>query len=159
MRKTPLLSAPQATTALVTFVRPRIFFGDGVSIDVWDSERFIGALGPGTLIQYEVEPGEHLFIANAENWSYTSATLLPGKQYYIRANIFPGVMYGRVALGVVSKTDPRIHEWQATLTPMQALPADQQARASKKQEAIRAAVAAFKNGQATFSTLRPEDGL
>jgi hypothetical protein len=159
MQKVPLISAPQANTALVTFVRTSVFFGDGVSMDIWDGERFVGSLGAGTMIQYETEPGGHLFLANAENWSYTSANLLPGKRYFIRANIFPGVGSARVALAAVPKTDPRIEEWQSKLAPMRALPADKQAVESRKQNEIRAAVAAFKAGQVTFGQLRPEDGL
>jgi hypothetical protein len=160
MQKASLVSAPQANTALVTFVRPSIFMGDGVSVDIWDGERFVGVLGAGTLVQYEAEPGEHLFLANAENWSYTTANLLPGRRYFVKANIFPGFGFARVALGVASKTDSRIEEWQSNLTPMHALPADKQAHESKKQNEVRAAVMDFKAGKVTsFSELRPEDGL
>ena len=159
MQTAPLVSAPQANTALVTFVRTSVFFGDGISMDIWDGERFIGALGAGKLVQYETEPGEHLFLANAENWSYTTANLLPGKRYFIKANIFPGIGSGRVALAVVSKTDSRIEEWQSKLKPMRALPADKQALESKKRDEVQAAVMAFKAGKVTFSTLRPEEGL
>jgi hypothetical protein len=161
MQKAPLVSAPQANTALVTFVRPFIFLQDGTSIDIWDGERFIGALEAGTLVQYEVEPGQHLFLTKlgAGSWSYTTANLLPGKRYFIKANIYMGFRSAGVVLGIVSKTDPRIEEWQSKLNPMDALPADKQAVESRKQNEIRAAVMEFKAGKVTFTELRPEDGL
>jgi hypothetical protein len=159
MQRASLVSSPSANTALVTFVRPRVFFGDGVSADIWDGERFVGALGAGTLVQYETQPGEHLLLANAENWSYVTANLLPGKRYVIKANIFPGVFLARVALAPVPKTDARINEWLSTLTPMSAPPAGKQAFESKKQDAIRAAMTQFKAGTVTFGELHPDDGL
>ncbi len=112
MQKVPLVSTPRTNTALVTFVRPSIFFGDGVGVDIWDGERVIGVLGAGKLVQYEAESGKHLFLASAENWSYTTADLLPGRRYFIKANIFPGVLFGRVALSKCRSkdrsTDPRV---------------------------------------------------
>lgn len=159
MQKVALISAPQPNMALVTFVRPAIFFGDGVSFDIWDGEHVIGALGPGTMIQHEAQPGEHLFLANAENWSYTSANLLPGKHYFIKANIFPGIGFARVALGAVPKTDARIEEWLTKLDPKVARLADKQALEAKKQTENRTAIQEFKDGKVTsFSELRAEDG-
>jgi hypothetical protein len=129
-------------------------------MDIWDGERFIGVLGSGTMVQYAAEPGEHLFLGNAENWSYTTANLLPGKRYFIKANVFPGLLFARFALGAVPKTDSRIQEWLSTLTPMTALPADIQAYESKYQNRSRSAVSDFKAGKVTsFSELHPEDGL
>lgn len=161
MQKAPLVSAPQANTALVTFVRPFIFLQDGSSIDIWDGERFIGAIEAGTLVQYEVEPGQHLFLAKIGrcNWSYTTATLLPGKRYFIKVNIYMTFSSGGVVMGIVSKTDSRIEEWQSKLTPMHALPVDKQAVESRKQNEVRAAVMEFKAGKVTFTELRPEDGI
>jgi len=157
MQKAPLVRVPQESTALVTFVRPSIFYGDGLSVDIWDGERFIGALEAGTLVQYEAVPGEHLFLANSQKWAYTKANLLPGRRYFIKANIIPGAGF---SLGAAQKTDSRIEEWLSKLTPMSALPADKLAVESKKQNEIREAVMEFKAGKVTsFSELRPEDGL
>jgi hypothetical protein len=160
MQKTSLVSTPQGDAALVTFVRPAVFLGDGVSVDIWDGDSFVGVLAAGTLVQHEVKPGEHLFLAKAENWSYTTANLLPGKKYFVKANIFPGVLYARVALAAVPKTDSRIEEWLSKLKPMSILPADKQTRESDKQNEVRAVVMEFKTGKVTsFGELRPEDGL
>jgi hypothetical protein len=160
MQETPLVATAKTNYALVTFVRPSIFAGDGISVDIWDGEHFIGALGAGTLVQYEVEPGEHLFLANSENWSYASANLLPGKRYFIKANIFPGVMYGRVALGVPEKSDNRIDGWLSKLTPMTAGATDKQGVELKKQTEVKTAVSDFKSGKVSrFAQIHPEDGL
>ena len=97
--------------------------------------------------------------ANAENWSYTKANLLPGRRYFIKANIFPGVLYGRVALNAVPKTDSRIEKWLSNLHPMRASPSDKETRESEKQSEIRTAVKEFKEGKVTsFGELHPEDG-
>ena len=159
MQKVSLVSTLRPNTALVTFVRPSVFFGDGVSVNIWDGERAIGVLGAGTLLQYEAEPGEHLFLASAENWSYMAATLLPGRRYFIKANIFPGVIFGRVGLAVVPKTDSRIEGWLSRLDPMRASSADKQTLESQKQSEIRAAVEEFKEGKVLFGKLSPEEGL
>jgi hypothetical protein len=148
-----------AENTLITFVRPSVFMGDGVRVDIWDGEHFVGTLGAGTLVQYETQAGEHLFLANAENWSYVSANVLAGKKYTVKANIFPGVWYARVALTPVPTSDSRIEGWLSKLTPMAANSADAQSVEVKKQEAIRAAIADFRAGKATFSQMRPEDGL
>jgi hypothetical protein len=160
MQKTTLVKEPVADTALVTFVRPAVFLGDGVSINVWDGERFVGSLKAGTLIQYSAKPGEHLFLASAENWSYTTANLLPGKRYFIKANMFPGVLYGRVALAPVPRTDSRIEEWLSRLDPMTALEADLRTVQSEKRDDVRDAVMDFKAGKvSSFGELKPDDGL
>ncbi len=160
MQKVSQVGIPRQDTALVTFVRPLIFMRDSVSVDIWDGERFIGVLDAGTLIQYEAEPGEHLFLANAENRSYAITNLLPGRRYFIKANISPGVILVRVALDAVPKTDSRIEGWLSDLKPMSALPQDRQALESKKQNEIRTAVREFKAGGVTsYTELRPEDGL
>src|SRR4051794_7930180 len=101
MQPSTLVKAPKEKMALVNFVRPAVFMGDGLSIDIWDGQNYLGALAAGSMIQHEVEPGKRLFMASAENWSYASADLQAGKEYFIKVNIFPGVMTGRVALGTV----------------------------------------------------------
>lgn len=159
MQTTSLMTAPDQQMALVNFVRPHVFFGDGMSTDVWDGQHYIGALGAGHLIQYQAKPGKHLFMGSAENWSYVSADLQPGMQYFIKANIFPGVMLGRVALGVLKPDDPRRAELM-TLTPVVAPDQDREAFGKQKSVATKHAVADFKAGHvALFATITAEDGV
>ena len=158
MQPTALVKSPKEKMALVNFVRPAVFFGDGISIDVWDGQNYIGSLAAGSLIQYEVEPGKRLFLANAENWSYTSADLQVGKEYFIKANIFPGVMTGRVALGTVKPDDPRVTELMS-LKPTVASEKDRKEFSDKKRAELKEAVANFESGKvSSFSRVSPGDG-
>ena len=91
----PIVSPPQGKT-LVTFVRPSNF-GGAISFGVWDGEIFIGILGPDMSIQYETTPGEHYFLARAENWACVKADLAADRQYVIKANPIMGVWKARVA--------------------------------------------------------------
>jgi hypothetical protein len=135
--------------ALVTFVRQSIYMGDGIPVDLWDGEHYIGVLKPGTAVQYLASPGEHLFLAHAENWSYANGSLVAGKRYYVKANIFPGFGTARVALGVAFTTDERIDEWHKRYKGMAAPEA---ARAAFETEGLphaQAAIKTFKDGKVT----------
>ncbi len=118
MKDTSLISKPSKKKALVNFVRPSVFFADGIDVDIWDGTRYIGSLSAGSMIQTEVEVGKHLFLGNTENFSYAYGDLLAGKQYFIKANMFPGFWKARVALGVAKSDDKRVDEWLDELTPM-----------------------------------------
>ncbi len=157
MHETSTMGAPSNNKAIVNFVRPAVFFGDGLAIDIWDSEKYIGSLGSGRLIQYETEPGKHLFIGNAENWSYASGDLVAGKQYYIKANIFPGFLTGRTVLGVAKSNDERVTEWIRKLKPVVATDKDRKNIEMKKKEKIRKAVTDFLSGRvSSFAPIGPE---
>ncbi len=107
--------------ALVTFVRPKTVFPGGPPIDLWDGAHFIGGLMAGAIIQYEVTPGEHLFMARSDqNWSYASGAVVEGKRYYIKTNFSPGFLAAHVSLGIADRLDLRIEEWEtlkATASP------------------------------------------
>jgi hypothetical protein len=131
--------------ALVTFVRQSVYMGDGIPVDLWDGEHYIGVLKAGTIVQYLATPGDHLFLANAENWSYASGSLVEGKRYYLKANVFPGVMTARIAFGVAERTDDRIdqwHQWDAKAAPEAPRAEFEEAELATVQEAIQT----FKSG-------------
>ena len=158
MQETALVHAPKNSVAIVNFVRTRVFFGDGLPVDIWDGQTYVGSLAAGAMIQYEAVPGKHLFLGNSENWSYASADLQAGKQYFVKANIFPGVLYGRVALGAAKPDDPRITDW-LTLKPMAATDADRKDAEDKKRDKVKAAVADFEAGKvSSFATVERGDG-
>ena len=158
MKETAVVKTAPADKAVVNFVRNAILLGDGIPVDLWDGSTYIGSLGAGTLVQYQVPAGKRLFLANAENWSYATAELEAGKQYYIKANFFPGLMFGRVALANVDRTDARIAEWM-TYKNMSASEDARNEAGAKKQTEVRAAIADFESGKVTaFATLRPQDG-
>ncbi len=50
---------------------------------IWDRDSFVGFSTPTTTIVYECDPGEHLFIAQAESPVLVRATLAAGKVYDI----------------------------------------------------------------------------
>ena len=128
-----------AGKVVVTFIRQSIWMGDGIPVDLWDGTHYIGVLGPGTIVQYETMPGDHLFLAHAENWTYASGSLLEGKRYYLKANIFPGAMTARAAFGVAERTDTRIdewHKWHAKAAPEAARAAFEVKGLAKANEAI-----------------------
>src|SRR4051812_44122291 len=78
MRPAKFNATAESSQAIVTFVRESIWMGDGIHLYLWDGETFIGTLSAGTLVQYRVAPGPHVFMANSENWSYVKADLQPG---------------------------------------------------------------------------------
>ena len=158
MQDTTLVKAPNEKKALVSFVRPRVFMGDGLDVDIWDGEHYLGSLSAGSVIQCEVDPGKHVFLASSENWGYAAGDLQAGKKYFIKANIFPGVVYGRVALGVAKADDKRVDEWLSSLKPTMASDKDKKEVEDKKRVAIRAAVSDFNAGKVTYAQMQPEDG-
>src|SRR5262245_49800642 len=110
-RPAKYVAKPDSSQAIVTFVRESVFVGDGSPVYIWDGDKFVGTLASHTLVQYRVAPGPHVFMAAAENWSYVKADLQAGKHYYIKANIFPGVLMSRFVLKPVPNDDKRLQTW------------------------------------------------
>jgi hypothetical protein len=152
--------APAEGRALVTFLRPS-HFGGAIQFGVWDSDTFVGVLSAGSYIQYSAAPGEHIFLARAENWSYVHADLEAGKQYYIIAKVFPGFWKARVAFDPVRKDDPETDDeiagWLEKLTPTTVIPEKREAYTTPRVEQVREAVAAFKAGEVQYEELAADD--
>ena len=111
-------SSTDKNTALVNFVRPAIFLGDGVDFEVWDGSSFIGTLSAGTMLQYVAQPGEHPFMINPTRggaWAYKNLAVTAGSVYYLKPNI---TVVAGLKIGVADSTDSRIEVWNRTLTPM-----------------------------------------
>lgn len=135
--------------ALVTFVRQSVWMGDGIPVDVWDGEHYVGVLGPGKIVQYVAAPGEHLFLGNAENWTYASGTLEAGRRYYVKANVFLGFATARVAFGIAENSDDRVAKWHENYS---AKAAPEEARAAFEAQAradVQEAIQLFKSGGVT----------
>jgi len=112
------IDSVESDYAMVTFARPAVYLGDGISFGIWDEENFVGVLTAGSYIQYITKPGKHIFMARAENWSILNADLKAGKHYVVAARIFPGIMTGRVALTPANLEDREtIDKWFEKLKP------------------------------------------
>ncbi|MCE5265393.1 MAG: hypothetical protein LLG97_17905 [Deltaproteobacteria bacterium] len=90
------VTSPNNEKALVTFLMSSSWqnhagrrSGPPEEFDIWDSEKFIGALSINTYFQYVADPGEHLFVARGGNWSFVKADLRSGKRYYVFLNAYP----------------------------------------------------------------------
>jgi hypothetical protein len=160
MRPATPQAAPQASQALVTFLRPS-YFGGAIQFGVWDSDRFVGILEAGSYIQLPVPPGEHLFLARAENWSYVQADLEAGRHYFIIAKVFPGIWRARVAYDPILREDPQtddeIAQWLTELKPIEVIPQKVDAYSAPRIEQVRQAVADFRNGVVKSERLEARD--
>jgi hypothetical protein len=160
MNKAEPLNAPSETRALITFLRPS-YFGGAIQFGLWDSDRFVGIISAGAYVQYYAEPGEHVFLARAENWSYVHAQLEGGKRYYILCKVFPGVWKARVAFDPIRRGDPNtgqeIAGWLKELEPQAVIPERVADYTKPRVDQVRAAVADFRAGNVKYEIMTPED--
>jgi len=160
MIKAKPMAVPENNDVVVTFIRPSVF-GGAIKFGLWDSENFIGILTAKSYVQYKTHPGEHLFIARAENWSYVKANLEPGKQYFILGKVFPGVWKARVALDPVNKNDnisqKQIDNWLNGLTSTAVIPEKADSYAKPRLSHMKAAIEKFKAGDVKYIELKAED--
>jgi hypothetical protein len=143
--------------ALVTFIRPVMMIGDAIPVYLWDGDHFIGVLGSGTMVQYAVAPGEHLFLGHSENWTYASGSLQAGKRYLIKTNMFPGFTM-RGAFASMPATDSRMAGWYLSFRPKVA-PDDRRAAYEAKNVAVtEKAIQDFRAGTVkSFAQILPGD--
>jgi hypothetical protein len=147
--------------ALVTFIRATSF-GGAIDFGIWDSDQLVGVLDPKTYIQYKAAPGEHVFLARAENWSYVKANLEAGKKYYILANVSMGVWKARVVLVPITKDQDKygqsnIDDWMTRLAPRMPDPAQADAYRNPRIAQVQEAAAKVDDGTTKFSTLQTTD--
>lgn len=159
------ISGPQQGKALVTLIRPS-YVGGAIAFGMWDGDNLIGVLQAGKRIQYETTPGEHYFLARAENWSCVKAELAANRHYVIKANPFMGVWKARIALDPITKGDYEqrgqlddVKKWLAKLKPVKVDPQGAEAYAQPRREQVLEAQANFKAGQGRYETLTPHDYL
>jgi len=160
MMQTQRIQQPEDQYALVTFIRPSVF-GGAIQFGLWDSENLIGILSAKSYVQYLVEPGEHIFLGRAENWSYVKANLEAGKKYYILGKVFPGVWKARVALEPITKnsdvTDQQLKEWLDKLSPTTMIPKKREAYAKPRTKQVSHAVGDLEAGKVKYLTMEADD--
>ena len=103
---TELITNPTPDKALVSFVRAR----ERRAMQLWDGDRFLGLLPGRTIMQVEVDPGEHLFMTwTGRRQGWLEADLQGGKHYVIVAK---HVRTGEPQLNPASNvSDARIKGW------------------------------------------------
>jgi hypothetical protein len=153
MRPAKFNAATEPSQAIVSFVRESVFLGDGAHLYIWDGDAFVGTLSAGTLVQYRVAPGPHVFMASSESWSYVKADLQPGKHYIIKANVFPGVLTMRSVLVPVKNTDERIKTWPTKLKVMEVVPEKKDKYIQAQVPKVRTALQNFNDGKVGFAEM------
>lgn len=160
MQPVAVQTGPAASQAMVTFLRPS-YFGGGIQFGIWDSDQFVGILEPGSHIQILVPPGEHVFLARAENWSYVHADLEAGRQYFILAKVFPGIWKARVAYDPILRGDPQtdaeIAGWLSGLKPIGVIAEKVEAYSAPRRDQVRQAVENFRAGKAASERMEAAD--
>jgi hypothetical protein len=152
---------PERGYALVTIIG-RHYYG-GSSAQIWDREKFLGVVYGKTYIQYMAEPGEHLFIAIAQHWSFVKANLEAGKHYYIVARLIIGFgRKGNVVLDPVSKENVEIPDEELKIImneykPFQVNEAAYDDFVNPRLEVIQDAIAKYEAGEVEFFVLETDD--
>jgi len=164
MTKTSVITTPPEGKAIVTFVRPTMF-GGAIQFGLWDADKFVGVLSAQSYVQYATQPGEHIFMARAENWSYVKANLEAGKEYYIIGKVFPGVWKARVALAPIKKADfakpgetEKVAKWLRELRPTAPVESLVESYSSPRLIQVRQSVEEFKKGKVDYGVLDVVDG-
>ncbi len=154
------VAKPKADTAVVHFLRPTKY-GYGIKFGIWDSEKFVGILEAVRHIPYETEPGEHIFLAQAENWSVVRATLKPGNNYFILGRVYPGFWKARVGCDPVCKEDKisqeQIDDWMTRLIPRGMDPAMSEAYAKPRLKQVRKILKRVESGKIKPKVMTAED--
>jgi hypothetical protein len=157
MVPTTKLDKAEADFALVNFIRPS-YFGGAIKFGLWDRGTVIGILTAGQCIQFQAAPGDHLFMARAENWGAVKATVAAGKVYTIIAEPRMGLMKAGVHLEVVKPGDARLKGWMESLTVVSMDSAERKAYSEGKTDQVLAAAANLDADKASYEIMRPEDG-
>lgn len=157
MMKADTMLDPSADAAVVNFLRPS-YFGGAIDFGLWDRDTLVGILDPGRVVQYHAAPGDHLFMARAENWSVIKATVDAGKNYYVLLEPRFGLMRARVKMSVLDPGDERIEKWMAELEPSAVIPEKHDAYVNPRLEHVHTAIRNVEEGKAEFSLMEAADG-
>jgi len=157
MIRSETVLVPGPDYAVVNFLRPSSL-GGAIKFGLWDKDNLVGILTPKNYIQYKASPGEHIFMARAENWSIIKATVVAGKTYYILAAPRMGVWKARVSMEVIRPDDSRLSKWMSSLEPIMMDPAQRDAYVNERVGDVRTAVQNVQAGKAEFDVMKPTDG-
>jgi hypothetical protein len=168
MKPTAALATPDATSAVVRFLRPSRFGGAARDFAILDGEKAIGALSNATQFDYVTTPGKHLFISPG-SWSagpyFLEPDLLPGKTYYVlvRGQSDSGVV--RVFLIPISKSTEQwgeVPDYEIDLTRLAPDLGSLEAWSSKHTEEIKRLLQNYQEKwkqERQWAKIAPEDGV
>ena len=121
MKPTETMLSPTKEKAPVRFMRPS-GYGSAAEFNIWDGENLIGNSVAKSQFDYLADPGEHLFVAVAENKVFLEADLEAGKTYYIITRVYMGAWKARVAFLSVNKGSEfwdKVKEFENDLNKLQ----------------------------------------
>ncbi len=174
MVQTSPIESTNNDKALVTFLMLSSYltntgkYGQSVTpieYDIWDGEKFIGALSKDTYFQYAAEQGKHFFIARGGNWSFVEANLQPGKKYYLYLNVYPRFWgpWGVYLQPVKSEDKELISELPSKLNdikPMALIEGKYDSYIKERIEELKNEIEIYEsNSEYGHSILEPKDGL
>lgn len=167
MVQTEPISSLEANKSLITFMLPSSItdFGSSgtVEFEIWDHDKFIGTLSKKTRIEYQAEPGQHVFYALGENWTILKADLNAGKKYYVIVNVYPGLVKYRVVFQPVKpgskEMEVSLPKWLNKLTPMTTIPEKYPSYAQGRKRVIDRAISNYESGRAQYTTLDADYGI
>lgn len=160
--------AKRPDAATVIFVRPSAFAA-AIKTTIFDGHgRFLGESLPSSYFAVNVPPGDHVFVAWAENTAALRATLAPGRKYYIEVATKLGALSARchlLALTPRSESWAKVPLWlaeSAQLVPdeiagqsyLRSRPDELEERLRRAQEAL----TRYSAAELEARTLRPQDG-
>ncbi|MCP3943482.1 MAG: hypothetical protein GY710_18660 [Desulfobacteraceae bacterium] len=171
MVESPPISSINNKKALITFMLPSSITDLGPSgmnikpteFNLWDRDKFIGAISKKTLVQYLAEPGEHAFFVRGQNWSIIKANLEAGKKYYVIVNIYPRFVKHSVAFQVVKPGSEQMEislpKWLNRLTPIKIIPEKYDNYEQKRKQNIQRAIRNYEAGRAKYTLLEAKEGI
>lgn len=120
-----MANKPQPGKALVVFLRPARFLGDGNLAFLYDGDKYVGTSASKTKIPYQADPGKHLFMVVGESADFMEADLAEGRTYYAVVQIRPGLFGGRFSLQPqnAQMDNSKIQAWLKVMRPMEPAPA------------------------------------
>lgn len=110
------VTAPAAGSATVVFLRPS-GMATAIRTSILDNRgTFLGDTLSSSYFAVNLPPGEHVFLAWAENTAALRATLAPGKTYYVKVSPRMGALSARMQLLAIkpgSEDWAKVKEWMA----------------------------------------------
>ena len=171
MMNTQKDNAADEQFALVTFLRPGSGLTSFVSGDqpseMWDGDKLIGVLKGDQSFQYKAEPGKHLFVSRAGNWSFLEAELAAGNHYGVFVKSVPGWKpFGgnktNIILIPVTKDSEwleKCQEWNKKCIAMEPIPENIANYEKKLKKRVQDAMGNYDEGNAEAMFLDPADSI